>query len=407
MYHLLLSDEQLEFRDTVRDFVAREIKPLSLNSDRLQAAEPLPPEIADQTSQLGLRGLMLSEALGGAGAGHLTACIVAEELAAGDIGLANTMVQTAVLGQLLFERAMSPAQRERFLPLFLKDDRYHLAYAGREVDPDDGGWNYHRAASMAVEAPVKAKRVSGGDWVLDGEYAFVPNAPVAKLFAVRVTTGAETSILLVPADTPGLVITEASKAAIDPDGTPVYRWFHGTGGSLSFRNCHVPAANLLGEEGRCQLLAGPVGHGSPIVQALNLGVGRAAYEAAFDYSKLRIQGGRPIIQHQALGLKLADMAIRLETARNIVWKAAWAADHPEHRGKLSELPLQTVAQAYTATAMHETALLAAEFFGAMGVMKDMPLHKYVRDTLIFVHSDGRNGTAKLRISEALAGHRRA
>ncbi|MDP2706430.1 MAG: acyl-CoA dehydrogenase family protein, partial [Burkholderiales bacterium] len=109
MYNLQLSAEQQEIRDTVRDFVVREIKPVALHPDRLQAEDPhFPLEILDQASQMGLRTLALSEALGGAGADHLTSCVVAEELATGDVGFATTLAQTSALGHLLFDQAMTP-----------------------------------------------------------------------------------------------------------------------------------------------------------------------------------------------------------------------------------------------------------------------------------------------------------
>jgi alkylation response protein AidB-like acyl-CoA dehydrogenase len=124
---------------------------------------------------------------------------------------------------------------------------------------------------------------------------------------------------------------------------------------------------------------------------------------------MRIQGGRRIIEHQAIGTLLAECAIRLETARTAVWKAAWVADHPEAVAdrSVADLPLQTIARVYTAESMHKVALQAAEVFGAMGVMRDMPMHKYVQDAQIFLHSGMSPGEGKLRIAEAIAGFRRA
>jgi alkylation response protein AidB-like acyl-CoA dehydrogenase len=140
-----------------------------------------------------------------------------------------------------------------------------------------------------------------------------------------------------------------------------------------------------------------------------LGVGRAAYEAALDYAKMRVQGGRPIVEHQAIGSKLADLAIKLELARTAIWKAAWSIDHPDAVSdrSVSAIPLDVVAQVYTAEAMHEVALGAAECFGAMGVMRDMPLQKFVHDTLVFAESAENDCAAKLRIAEAIAGFERA
>jgi alkylation response protein AidB-like acyl-CoA dehydrogenase len=412
MISFQLSAEQQEFRDTVRDFVTREVKPVANHPDRLQAEDThFVPAILEQASQMGLRTLALSEANGGAGADTLTACIVTEELAAGDIGFAATLARTSELGHALFDQAMSDAQRKQFLGKYAEDDNYHLAYAGSDGDPDDGGWNYHRKDKSEVEIPVTAAK-KGGDLVLNGSYAFVANAPLAKLIAVQVKTDPKATglngaaIVLVPAGTAGMTIKEPAKVETDANGEQVYRWFHGTGGSVTFKDCKVPEANVLA--GRSQLFgaAAAGGRGSPLVQALNLGVGRAAYDAAIDYTKIRIQGGRPIIEHQAIGTILAEIALRLETSRNLVWKAAWAADHADEYANISDLPLQTMAKAHTSHAVHEAALLAAECFGAMGVMKDMPLQKYVHDSLIFVHSEMSNATAKLRVAEAIAGFTR-
>ena len=105
---------------------------------------------------------------------------------------------------------------------------------------------------------------------------------------------------------------------------------------------------------------------------------------------------------------LAEIAILLEIARTMVWKAAWVADHPSAAAdrSVSALPLQTLTRVYTAEAMHRATLDAAEVFGAMGVMRDMPLHKYVHDALIFLHSGASPGDGRLRIAEALAEFRR-
>ena len=140
MFSFQLSAEQQEFRDAVKDFVTREVKPVANHPDRLQAEDPhFVPAILEQASQMGLRTFALSEALGGAGADTLTACVVAEELAVGDIGFAATLARTSELGHILFDQAMSEAQRKQFLSKYLEDDNYHLAYAGSDIEADDGG----------------------------------------------------------------------------------------------------------------------------------------------------------------------------------------------------------------------------------------------------------------------------
>jgi alkylation response protein AidB-like acyl-CoA dehydrogenase len=417
MYDLHLSAEQLEFRDTLRDFVESEVKPVALHPDRLQPFDkPLLLGALDKAAQLGLRTLALSEEAGGAGADTLTSCIVMEELAAGDVDLAAVLAQTSTLGHVLFDRLMTPGQRAAFLPKFVEDDRYHLALAGR--DPDAGiGWSYYRPLAGETGGAPSAIKQSNGDWVVNGAIPLVANAPLAKLFAVQVRTDPKktgmngVSTLLVPLGTPGLTVCEPGRTfeTSGSAGDQVRRWFHGTGSEVVFKNCRVPADHLLGKEGQNPVagVAESAG-GVAVMAAVNLGVGRAAYDAAVEYSKLRRQGGRNIIEHQAIGTKLADCAIKLELARTMIWKAAWAADHPDAVSgrSVSDLPLHTIARVYTAEATHDVTLLAAECFGAMGVMRDMPLQKYVHDAMVFLHSEETDGAAKLGIAEAIAGYRR-
>jgi alkylation response protein AidB-like acyl-CoA dehydrogenase len=403
MYDLHLTPEQLEFRETVRDFVETEIKPAALSPKRLEPFEkPLLVDLLGKAAQMGLRTLALSEDAGGAGADGLTSCIVMEELGAGDVDIAAVLGQTSTLAHVVFDRLIAPDQRKHFLPEFVKDDRYHLAYAGR--DPVAGlGWSYHRPQAESDADPVAVKQ--GNDWVINGALGFVANATVARLFAVRARTSAGGPVtLLVPRDTPGLTVREPLKAVGD-----VIRWHHGAGTGVAFKDCRVPGAHLLGDAGRgAAALAVELARGVPQVAAINLGLGRAAFEAAVDYAKLRRQGGRNIVEHQAIGTKLADCAIRLELARNVIWKAAWALDHPEAVAgrSVSDLPLHVVARVYTAEAVNEVALLSAECFGAMGVMRDMPLQKYVHDSMVFLHAEDSDGAAKLAVAEAVAGYTR-
>ncbi|HKU70312.1 MAG TPA: acyl-CoA dehydrogenase family protein [Burkholderiales bacterium] len=404
MYDLRLTAEQLEFRDTVRDFVNQEVKPVVLHPERLQNPERrMSLELLDKASQMGLRALTLSEEAGGAGAGALTASIVLEELGAGDVDVAMTIAETAQLAHLLFDRVATAAQRERFLPGFLDDDRCHLAVAGASHD-SERGWNYHRPSEGSIPRAVEAVRVGDGAWTLNGIARFVLNAPIAKLILVEARSAGGTSAFLIEAGTAGLTVRDHRDAPLD--GTaPQLQWYHGTRGEIVLERCKLSAGQLLGEEGRSPL-AGEGGRAAPLPQAINLGIGRAAMEAAIDYAGLRIQGARRIIEHQAIGTILADIAIQLEAARSLVWRAAFSAEHPEASAGLSDLPLQHVAKIFTSQAVHEATERAAECFGAMGVMKDMPLHRYVHDAVIFLHSVSGNSVAKFRVAEALAGYRR-
>ena len=405
MYNLHLTPEQREIRETVRDFVQREIRPIALERDRLENFdERFPWEVLDKASRMGLRTLALSEELGGTGADNLTSCIVTEELAVGDVGISATLGQTSALAHAWFDRVMNAEQRARFLPQFLADDRFHLATAGHEPDTDLG-WSYHRPPAPGAGYKTTAVRDSNGDWVINGVKNFITSAPIAKLIAVHVRTGTKKSetggvtSLLVPHPAPGLTIREHDKV-----GRRL-----GSNGELVFQDCRVPGANLLGEEGKSYWAVPNTGRRMPRFQAMNLGIGRAAYEAALEYAKLRVQGGRPIIEHQSVGLALAEMAIRLEMARNMIWQVAWASDHPQAYadGSLPDLPLQIIAKVFTSETVQQVVLDAAQIFGGMGVMRELPMQKYVRDALIFLHSESTNSVARLKIAEALAGYRRA
>ncbi|MDB5923036.1 MAG: acyl-CoA dehydrogenase protein [Betaproteobacteria bacterium] len=415
LFNLQLSPEQLEFRDTVRDFVQNEVKPAALQPARLEPFEkPLLLDQLDAASRMGLRTLSLSEAAGGAGADTLTSCIVLEELGVGDVDLAAVLGTTALLGAELFDAHQNAALRGRFLPAFLEDRGHHIAFAAHDYTAQRG-WNYHRAYAEESTVEPRAAKQTNGDWIIDGDAPSVANAPVAKLFVVQVRTDAKKiganglTTLLVPRSSIGLRVEErAHNGHASEDEEETIPWQHGSSAAVEFRSCRVPGDHLLGKESQSTFSSRYMARATVQLAAINLGVGRAAYEAAIDYAKMRIQGGRPIIQHQSIGAILADVAIKLEVARSMIWKAAWALDHPEAVSdrSVSDLPLHTIARVYTAEAMHEATLDAAECFGAMGVMRDMPMQKYVHDALVLLHSADQDCATKLQIAEALAGYER-
>ena len=403
MFSLKLSPEQIEIRRTVRQFAEKEIKPIALERDREEDFDKrFPWDVLAKADKLGLRTLALSEANGGSGADALTDCIVAEELAAADVGIAATLNHTSDLARLFFDHYMTDEQRQRFLPDFLSDERYHLAIAGHEPDTDLG-WVYHRPDIDGTGYRTTAVK-RGNDWIINGTKNFITNAPIAKLILVQVQTGPRrggtsgVDMIFVEPNTPGLMIHEHDKV-----GRRL-----GSNGELAFDNCRLPEANMISGS------KGPLTHrmtqgrARPRFQALNLGIGRAAYEAALDYARMRIQGGRPIIEHQAVAMRLADMAIALEQARSLIWQAAWAADHLDayQDGSLPDLPLQSIAKVATSETVFRVATDAAQIFGGMGVMRELQMQKYVRDALIFLHSEHANDVARLKIAEYLAGYRR-
>src|SRR5215213_4914484 len=163
MYDLHLTPEQLEIRDTVREFVRNEVKPVTLHPSRLEPFDkPLLTDILGAASKMGLRALALSDDCGGAGADSLTACLVVEELAQGDPDIAVVLARTAVAAHLVFDELMTAEQRSRFLPQFMDDHDFHVAVAARE--PESGlAAHYHRPSASPPSAISAVKQ--GSDWV--------------------------------------------------------------------------------------------------------------------------------------------------------------------------------------------------------------------------------------------------
>lgn len=411
MYDLHLSAEQIEFRDSIRDFVNDEVKPVTTDPKRLEPFEkPLLTGLLDQLAQMGLRGLALPEEAGGAGADLLTSCVLLEEIAAGDVDLAMVLAETSVLAQAVHE-AMNDAQRQRWMPRFEGNDRFHLALIARD-DEAERGWSYHQAVPADADIPgapeVSAER-DGDGWRINGLAPFVANAPVAGLFVVqaKIVDGPGTVTVLIAGDAPGLTIDDQVPAF--GGGGERTRWHHGAVAAVTLHDCRVAADDVIAVDAAHRLLqAGLVARRTVLTAAINIGVARAAYEAAVDYAKMRWQGGRHIVEHQAIGMKLADVAIQLEAARALTWKAAWVTDHPAAIGdrSVNDLPWPVMARTFTAEALHRATLESAECFGAMGVMRDMPLQKYVHDTLVLKHSMDCDLAAPLVVAEAVAGYTR-
>ncbi|MBC93023.1 MAG: hypothetical protein CMM38_05220 [Rhodospirillaceae bacterium] len=392
MYNLNLNEEQIAIRDTVCDFVKNEITPVAVHPDRLEPFDPpLPSELIDKAAELGLRALSISEELGGAGADILTCCIVAEELAVGDADVASVLAETASLAGVLFEKLLNKEQRERLLPVFLEDNQYHIALANSEAKSDTWiGNNYHRSKTTSSQINTKAIQDKNGNWLINGTKTRISNATVAKLFVVQADTEEGQILLLVPTKSNGIKVNE-----VDRDGG----WYIGSCGDVTFTDCMIPAENIIDSN------AMDVFQNIGISCAINVGVARAAFETAVEYSKIRIQGGGPIIEHQAIGAKLAEVAIGLEVARTIIWRAAWTSDNKTSisEGNLTGLPLNNIAHISSAEMLYKAAKDSAECFGAMGVMRDMPLQKFIHQTRMFLHRSSGNDDSKLQIAEAVAG----
>ncbi|MGI9381000.1 MAG: acyl-CoA dehydrogenase family protein [Methyloligellaceae bacterium] len=404
MYDLNLTSEQIEFRDTIREFVREKITPAATQSERLEPfAKPLLIDLVDEVSQLGVRGLLLSETSGGIGADELTACLVLEELAAGDVDLAVTLATSMLAASHLLEPHLPNERVAEILSRFGEDEQYHLAPAEINKRSRDG-WSYHRADGVDREPQLSLEQSDDG-WRINGTMTEVPNAEIAKLLIFRFSGQ---GLCLIPRGTQGLALEtdENPFAKTTEDGEPAIRWQHGSLSDCIFKDCEIPGDCFIAEDkGNADIFTAFNETRKVLMAAINLGVARAAYDSAIDYAKIRYQGGYNIIEHQGIGDKIAEMTVGLEASRTLVWKAAWIIRHPEAiaDGSVADLPYGTMAQSHAAETANRVALLAAEHFGAMGVMRDMPLQKYVNDSFMFLNADGHDSATRLKIAETVAG----
>jgi alkylation response protein AidB-like acyl-CoA dehydrogenase len=394
MFDIRLSDEQRAFQQLAREFAEKEIKPIALDLDsRPNWEDRIPWDVLKKGSQLGFRTFVLQEENGGAGASdHLTACLIAEELAAADIGTAYYFMLTARRARDWFELRMTQEQRDYFIPRFLEDDTYFTTVAIHEPDTDLG-FDYYTETPADVAFRTRAIEQPDGSWVINGAKNFQTVGYLAKLLVVIAQTDDGPQAFLVEGDSPGLVRHPMSKI-----GRRV-----GDNAEIFFDEVKVPKGRILGPPppGRTDM-------GTHVtIAALTLGLGRAALEETIKYTQERVAGGKPIAQHQAVGLDLAEMATNLEAARRLIWTAAWAKDHPEafEDGSAEYQPYEHMATVFTGNAVQRLTEQGMALFGGMGVISGMPIEKYVRDAHVQKHISFQV-PLKFRISETLMGYKR-
>lgn len=390
--------EQIRWRNIARNFAEEVIKPDVLRRDRLPTAEErIPWDWIRQADQLGIRTLGVPKQYGGAGADIQTMCIVGEELAVGDLGFAVIMDQCWKMADIL-GHAMTPAQQEKFIPPFVADPEATMSIGFTEPGAGSDHQGYHDAPD--IDFRTTASRHKDG-YVINGSKRYVSNGCMAKLYFIVTRTDPTKSlreggsVFVVPADTPGFRVGyfhEKSSQRLATNGT-----FH-------LENCVVSKENLLVGEGLMARLRADYMWGSKAEAASTvLGVGRAAYEYALQHARTRIQGGKPIIQHQAIAMMLAHMAMRLDASRTQIWRTAWLAD----RRKPEARTLGLLAKVNAAETAFDVCRQACEILGGGGIMYEHPVEKYLRDAASFLHSDGTNQVCLLRAAEGLANPKSA
>jgi len=376
-----LTDTQKEIRDLARRFAREKMKPVRAELDR---TGQFPFEIMKGLADLGLMGVYIPEDYGGLGGGIMEMCLVVEELCRVD-GAAGLCYAACGLGTFPIIIGGTEDQKKKYLPRLAAGEL--AAFAITESS----------AGSDSSNVKTRARR-EGDHYVLDGTKQFITNGSVAKTYTVIASTN--------PAKGP-----RGLSAFIVEDGTPGFTYGKiedkmgircSKTAELVFRDCKVPAANLVG---------GKEGYGfihtmrtfdrtRPGVGAQALGIAAGALDESLEYAKTRIQFEAPIASFQAVQLMLADMAIQVEASRALVYESARAAD----AGMRNISAIASMAKVLASDTAMRVTTDAVQIFGGYGYMKEYPVEKMMRDAKITQIYEGTNQIQRLVIaSEMIKG----
>ncbi len=377
MFNLSLSDEQEALGDLARQFALNEIVPVAAEADRM---EQYPWEVVEKAHAIGLMNITVPEEYGGAGLGYFEDCLVAEEIAAGCAGIYSSFV-ASTLALTPLNIAATREQLERFMKPFCAEPA--LAAFGL-TEPGAG--------SDVASVRTRARR-EGDFYILNGTKRFVTNGGVAKLYTVTASVDPELRhrglvVLVVPSDLLGVSVGKkedklGQRAASTRE--------------VIFEDAEVPVENRLGEEkDGFHLVMETLDKIRAEVAAAAVGVARAAMEAAVKYAKEREQSGRPIASFQGIQFMLADMAIKVEAARLLVWQAAWMADQGLRNSYQS-----AIAKCFAADSAMKITTDAVQVLGGYGYTKEYTVEKYMRDAKLLQIYEGTNEIQRLVISRGL------
>ena len=396
-----LSEEQSLMRDSCRAFVDDFVTPfIRQNWQREWQMDPndrLPPAILQQADTIGIRTLGVPEEFGGMqldpASEVQTFALISEEIARGDSGLADKLVQNWKVSVLL--RNVAPRHlQERWFPRLMGEPGFLLAHCLTEPRGASDRWLPYNVPEAAMQ--TKARR-DGDHWVINGRKQFISNGFDAGLYVVYANTNPQvgmlqgTSSFLVPRDTPGLTVARCNE-------TLGCRFMNN--GELVFEDCRVPADHLLVESDALSK-AGVYFRPGKIIQASkNLGVGMAAFERTAEYVQNYVQGGRILIKHQAVALRLADMATKLAAVRALLREASRAVD----AGSTDADALCNMVKVFASEEIFKVAQHAMELHGGNGVMLDFGIEKLFRDAAIFLHMDATVDVSRFKIIKSLFPH---
>ena len=371
-----LTQEQREFQQAVRTFAEDVVAPRAEEADR---TETLPLDVVRAMGELGLFGLPFPETYGGLDGDFVTFCLCLEELARVDSSVAITLEAAVGLGANPIFRFGSEEQKQEWLVPMCRGQvlgAYALTEAGGGSD----------ASALRTTA-----RLEGGDWVVNGSKAFITNSgtPLSKLCTVAAQTGeGEISAILVPTDSPGFTLGGSYRKV---------GWRASDTHELGFSDCRVPEANLLGERGRgyAEFLE-VLDDGRIAIAALATGLARGCLEESLAYAKEREAFGRPIGAFEAIQFKIADMRVKVESARLLYLRAAWLKDR--RRPYKAEA---SIAKLFASEIAVECARDAVQVHGAYGFTEEFPVGRFYRDAKVLEIGEGTSEIQRLLIARDL------
>ena len=382
-----LSETERMVQQVAHEFAKKEIRPVAAYYDE---HEEVPYEIIKKAAAIGFGISREGSLLEGDGSALLPS-ILAEELSWGCAGI-GLAINSSGLAAAAIGATGSPDQRQKWLAAIASDaNEVHLG-AMCLTEPDAG--------SDVANIQTTATR-DGDDYVLNGEKQFITNGGIADVHVVFATEDRSKGwgglgAYVIPKGTPGLESgTVWKKMGIRASHTA----------NVVLNDCRIPAENKLGAASAGGGGGGPGAMGAlmtlertrPVVGAYALGIGRAAYEYALDYAKQRVQFGRTIMKNQAISFMLADMAMAVDSARLMVWRAAWmgGAGVPYSQAEGS------MAKCFASDMAMKVTVDAVQVLGGQGYMRDHPVEKWVRDAKIFQIFEGTNQIQRMVIGRAL------
>jgi alkylation response protein AidB-like acyl-CoA dehydrogenase len=391
------SDEQRLLIETARGFAAGELRPLVERVHREgKPTEPWPlvKPVFEAGVALGFTKVFVPESAGGLGGSCLDAVLLLEELGAADVGVASDYFSLTMTMPLMMLRAGRPEQAAAFLEAFTAHPG--MVLAGAQSEPNVPGSELMLAGDDPAFGPKLSARRDGDDWVLNGaKSAFITNAGVADSYFIIARTDAAKpvmqglSIFHMPAATPGLTVGKK---------TPLIGWPLTSHAELRFDDVRVPAEAMVGAEGGAAMVFGSIPEMPVCLAACFVGLARAAQDYAVAYAKERQSMGRPIAQHQAVALKLAEMATGTHAARLMVWDAARACETDPMAAALFKAP---AAKAKAVDVAIRNAELCVQVLGAYGVTQEYEAGRFLNDAWVGYSCDFTRDVLMLGIAQGL------